>query len=113
MGGALRGLLGRFRPLIGRDRSDEKLFERQMTDLLEIATHIEQRGISVREIEILGFRLAKAGGQIDALISLPQRLRFEFDQKPARESLAAQVPTRPDALELRRSVVVALERAAG
>lgn len=74
---------------------------------------IELRLIPVAQIQAHRFGLAKAGGQIEPVISLRQRQRFELLQHPLCRATATQIAPRPDALQLGGLCVIAFKGAHG
>src|SRR5690349_3958976 len=74
-----------------------------------IGRDIKKRRISVSQIEFPGFRLPETSGQIDAAITLPTRLRFQFIQHLFGQPLSTEITMCPDALELGGHIVIAHE----
>ncbi len=55
-----------------------------MSERFKIGVDVKERRVAVREIEALSFRLPTAGCQVDAPITLPQRLIFKLDEELPR-----------------------------
>lgn len=93
--------------MTGLLRGAKRFLERQRPDTLEIAFKIEERCVSVRQIESDRFGLARTGGEINAIISDDCRYSFEFHEKVPSEAAPTMRWAGPDALQLGGNLVKA------